>query len=193
MMKNVYVVRHCKAEGQEPDARLTELGTQQAENLAKFLIDKDIDCIISSPYERAFRTIAPLAEQIGIKVVLDDRLTERILSSRNQPDWRNMLRKTFDDPDLCYEGGESSSSAMSRAISVVMEVLNSEGKNIVLVSHGNLISLMLKHFDDRIGFKDWESLSNPDVYHLSFSEYKQPAVHRIWTEGTSPDLFISGE
>lgn len=49
MMKNVYVVRHCKADGQEPDAKLTELGIQQAENLAKFLLDKDIDFIISSP------------------------------------------------------------------------------------------------------------------------------------------------
>lgn len=133
MMKYVYVVRHCKADGQEPDAKLTELGIQQAENLAKFLLDKDIDFIISSPFERAYRTIAPLAEQIGIEVVLDDRLAERLLSRKNHPDWRNMLRKTYDDLDICYEGGESSNTAMSRAISVVMEVLNGENKNIVLV------------------------------------------------------------
>jgi len=74
MMKNVYVVRHCKADGQEPDAKLTELGIQQAENLTEFLLDKDIDFIILSPFERAYRTIAPLAEQIGIEVVFDDRL-----------------------------------------------------------------------------------------------------------------------
>ncbi|MCA0757877.1 histidine phosphatase family protein [Paenibacillus sp. N4] len=178
-MKHVYVVRHCKAEGQEPDAKLTEPGIQQAENLAEFLLDKDIESIVSSPFERAFRTIAPLAEQIGVEVVLDDRLAERILSSKNHPDWRDMLRKTYDDLDLRYEGGESSSTAMGRAISVVMEVLNSEYKNIVFVSHGNLISLLLKHFDDRIGFKEWESLSNPDVFHLSFSENK-PSIRRIW-------------
>ncbi|MDF2815173.1 MAG: histidine phosphatase family protein [Paenibacillus sp.] len=182
MMKNVYVVRHCKADGQEPNARLTELGIQQTENLTKFLIGKDIDFIISSPFERAYRTIAPLAEQIGIEVVFDDRLAERLLSSKNHPDWRDMLRKTYDDLDLCYEGGESSNTAMSRAISVVIEVLNSENKNIVLVSHGNLISLLLKHFDDRIGFKEWESLSNPDVFHLTFSGEKKPNIHRIWAE-----------
>lgn len=182
MMKNVYVVRHCKADGQEPDAKLTELGIQQAENLAKFLLDKDIDFIISSPFERAYRTIAPLAEQIGIEVVLDDRLAERLLSSKNHPDWRNMLRKTYDDLDICYEGGESSNTAMSRAISVVMEVLNGENKNIVLVSHGNLISLLLKHFDDQIGFGEWESLSNPDVFHLTFSGENKPNIHRIWAE-----------
>jgi len=84
-----------------------------------------------------------------------------------------MLRKTYDDLDICYEGGESSNTAMSRAISVVMEVLNGENKNIVLVSHGNLISLLLKHFDDCIGFKEWESLTNPDVFHPTFSGEKK--------------------
>lgn len=182
MMKNVYVVRHCKADGQEPDAKLTELGIQQAENLAEFLLEKDIDFIISSPFKRAYRTIAPLAEQIGIEVVFDDRLAERILSSKNHSDWRDMLRKTYDDLDICYEGGESSNTAMSRANSVIMDVLNGENKNIVLVSHGNLISLLLKYFDDRIGFKEWESLTNPDVFHLTFSEEKKPNIHRIWAE-----------
>lgn len=77
-----------KTDGQEPDAKLTELGIQQAENLTKFFLDKDIDFIISSPFERAYRTIAPLAEHIGIEVVLDDRLAERFLSSKDHPDWR---------------------------------------------------------------------------------------------------------
>ncbi|GBG05576.1 putative histidine phosphatase family protein [Paenibacillus agaridevorans] len=51
-----------QADGQEPDAKLTELGIQQAVNLTEFLLDKDIDFIISSPFERAYRTIAPLAQ-----------------------------------------------------------------------------------------------------------------------------------
>lgn len=180
MIKNVYVVRHCKADGQEPDAKLTEIGIQQAEKLAEFLLDKDIDMIISSPFERAYRTIAPLAEQIGREAILDDRLAERILSSKNHPDWRDMLRKTYDDLDICYEGGESSNTAMSRAIAVVMQALSSENKNIVLVSHGNLISLLLKHFDVRVGYEEWEALTNPDVFQLTFSADEKPNIRRIW-------------
>jgi 2,3-bisphosphoglycerate-dependent phosphoglycerate mutase len=180
-MKNVYVVRHCKAEGQAPDAQLTATGIQQANKLAEFLSDKNIDCIISSPFLRAYHTIAPLADRLGIEVVLDDRLAERVLSSKNHPDWLDMLRRTYDDLDLCYEDGESSNTAMSRAISVVMDVLSSGYKNAVIVSHGNLISLLLKHFDNQIGFKEWERLSNPDVYHLSFLK-DEPSIHRIWTE-----------
>lgn len=181
MAKNIYIVRHCKAEGQASDARLTATGVEQAQKLADFLSDKNIEYFISSPFERAYRTIAPLAEKIGVEIVLEERLTERILTSKDHPEWRDMLRKTFDDLDLCYEGGESSNTAMFRAVSVVKEIQSSRYKNAVLVSHGNLISLLLKHFDDRIGFREWEALSNPDVYLLSF-EKDAPSFHRIWTE-----------
>lgn len=181
MIQNLYIVRHCKAEGQAPDAKLTELGRQQAGKLADFLADKEIDYIVSSPYERAYRTIAPLAERLGIGVVLDDRLTERVLSGKNNADWRDMLRNTYEDLDLCYEGGESSSTAMSRAVSVVKEVVSGGYRNAVVVSHGNLISLLLKHFDSRVGFGEWEALSNPDVYQVSFVE-DQPDLYRIWPE-----------
>jgi 2,3-bisphosphoglycerate-dependent phosphoglycerate mutase len=92
-----------------------------------------------------------------------------------------MLRQTYYDLDLCYEGGESSNIAMHRAITVVKEVLNSRYENIIIVSHGNLISLLLKYFDDRIGYKEWETLSNPDVFHLSFLK-ETPNIERIWTD-----------
>ncbi|RJE87429.1 histidine phosphatase family protein [Paenibacillus sp. 1011MAR3C5] len=180
-MKNIYIVRHCQAEGQAPDAPLTAAGAQQAGRLAQFLSGKNIDYIISSPFSRAYRTITPLADKLGVEIVLEERLSERVLSAQNHPEWRNMLLQTYEDLDLCYEGGESSNTAMGRAISVVKEVLDSKNSNIVVVSHGNLISLLLKHFDHRIGFKEWERLSNPDVYQLSFLE-DEPSIHRIWVD-----------
>ncbi|NOU74256.1 histidine phosphatase family protein [Paenibacillus sp. LMG 31458] len=180
-MKNVFIVRHCQAEGQSADARLSDLGLNQANKLTEFLMPKNIDYIISSPYERAYRTIFPLAERLGIEIVTDNRLTERILSEKNHPDWREMLRQTYYDLDLCYEGGESSNVATHRVITVVKELLNSRFENIIIASHGNLISLLLKYFDDRIGYKEWENLSNPDVFHLSFMK-DTPNIERIWTD-----------
>lgn len=180
-MKHIYLVRHCKATGQEPDAPLTELGGKQAEQLAEFFSGKEIDSIISSPFERAHHTIKPLADKLGLETVLDERLTERVLSDQDLPDWYEMLRKTYDDLDLCYAGGESSRTAMSRVSSVITEVLNGASQHTVVVSHGNLISLLLKHFDDQIGFKEWEALTNPDVYHLSF-EHDSPRIRRVWID-----------
>ncbi|MCM3745775.1 histidine phosphatase family protein [Paenibacillus pasadenensis] len=182
-MKKVYVVRHCKAEGQEPEAPLTATGVEQAERLAEFLSDKNVDRIISSPFERAVHTITPLADKLAVRIELDQRLAERILSGTPNSDWLEMLRLTYDDLELCYEGGESSRAAMNRAVRVVVGALDSDSSNIVLVSHGNLISLLLKYFDDRIGFQEWKAFSNPDVFLLKFSGNKdKPIVNRIWTE-----------
>ena len=137
--------------------------------------------ILFQVYERAYRTISPLAERLGIEIVTDNRLTERILSEKSYPDWREMLRQTYYDLDLCYEGGESSYVATNRVIAVVKELLNSPFENIIIASHGNLISLLLKYFDDRNGYKEWANLSNPDVFHLSFMK-DTPNIERIWTD-----------
>ncbi|KQO12064.1 histidine phosphatase family protein [Paenibacillus sp. Leaf72] len=178
-MKTIYLVRHCQAEGQEPDAPLTAVGIEQAQQLAAFLANKQIEGIISSPFERAYRTISPLADAAALPIKLDERLTERVLLGQNHPDWREMLRQTYEDMDLCYEGGESSRTATNRAVQVVTEVLNSSWKNAVIVSHGNLISLLLKHLDQAVGFEEWEALSNPDVYELSFTDAAS-SFKRIW-------------
>ncbi|WP_169082872.1 histidine phosphatase family protein [Paenibacillus sp. PL91] len=177
---NIYIVRHCKADGQAPNANLTEEGHEQAIRLAEFLYGKNIQCIYSSPFVRAVDTIAPLAQKLQVHLITDDRLSERILCGENHPNWREMLRNTFNDLDLCYEDGESSSTAMDRALSVIRDVKESGLTNVVLVTHGNLMSLMLKYYDSKIGYEEWEALSNPDVYHLKVDGTSSAIIKRIW-------------
>ncbi|ULL18993.1 histidine phosphatase family protein [Paenibacillus sp. H1-7] len=180
-MTTIYIVRHCKAEGQAADAPLTGIGMNQARQLVDFFLDKQVDYMVSSPFVRAYRTIAPLAESLGMDMVLDDRLQERILSGHHHPEWRDMLRRTYDEPDLCFEGGESSRAATSRIVGVVTDILAGKYANAVLVSHGNLISLLLNYYDSRFGFKEWEALSNPDVFQLTFA-HGTPALTRLWKD-----------
>ncbi|KRE34898.1 histidine phosphatase family protein [Paenibacillus sp. Soil522] len=177
---NIYIVRHCKADGQSPSANLTEEGYKQANRLAKFLYGKNIESIYSSPFVRAIDSISPLAQKLQVNLITDDRLSERILCSENHPNWREMLRNTFNDLELCYESGESSITAMDRALSVIKDVRESGLTNIVIVTHGNLMSLLFKYYDRKIGFKEWEALSNPDVYHLKFDGTSSPIIQRIW-------------
>nr|WP_328797411.1 histidine phosphatase family protein [Lysinibacillus sphaericus] len=49
-MSNIYVIRHCLAQGQSPDAPLTQTGIRQAESLADFFKDTTIHRIFSSPF-----------------------------------------------------------------------------------------------------------------------------------------------
>ncbi|QDQ03378.1 histidine phosphatase family protein [Lysinibacillus fusiformis] len=182
-MKRVYIVRHCAAQGQSPNAHLTEIGLKQAKYLASFFNNKKIDRIISSPSLRAIQSIEPLSHAKNIKIEIDDRLTERILSTRFLPDWYVKLKATFNDMELKYDGGESSKEAMNRIVNVVKEVLASvsKNKNTIIVSHGNLISLLLKHYQRDIDFQVWENLSNPDVFQLS-NIHNKVHVNRIWDE-----------
>jgi 2,3-bisphosphoglycerate-dependent phosphoglycerate mutase len=90
MSQILYLVRHCQASGQEPDAPLTEIGQQQAilrrrhsvNALADWLCEVSIGRIISSPFIRAYRSIVPLSEYLGLTIEIDDRLVERVLSPR---------------------------------------------------------------------------------------------------------------
>lgn len=47
MNKIIYIIRHCEATGQAPDASLTEKGKEQAKKLAVFLSGKKL--IVSFP------------------------------------------------------------------------------------------------------------------------------------------------
>lgn len=179
-MKQLYVVRHCQAEGQEPEAALTPEGKLQAEALRRFFRGIPIERIVSSPFVRAESTILPLAKERGLPVQLDDRLKERVLSTEHMPDWYERLRDTFDDLDLVYPGGESSRMAINRAASAVFDALGEKAVSTVIVTHGALMTLLLKQFDDRFGFEQWRQLSNPDVFLVTLLDQKHE-VKRIWT------------
>jgi len=176
-MKTLYIVRHCSASGQSAEAELTETGHQQAQELASFFKNIEISHIISSPFTRALHSILPTAQEKNISLLVDKCLSERILSTSDLPNWLEVLEETFEDFDLTLTGGESSKEATARAI----EILNDAPSHSILVTHGNLMSLILKHFDDSIGFNEWKSLSNPDVYTITIGQ-QGSKITRVWNK-----------
>ena len=181
----VFLVRHCQSTGQAPDAPLTDLGHQQAVRLANALADAGIRRIVSSPYIRARQSIEPLADRLGLTVETDERLIERVLAGASLTDWREWIRASFDDLDVALPGGESSHVAMTRAASMLADVLQQDLLPAVVVSHGNLLASLLHHLDGRPGFEAWSALSNPDVFGVSLPDDSvldaAPASAVSWT------------
>lgn len=179
MTKQFFIIRHCQAEGQESDAPLTKAGHHTALELVKQFKGETIHQVISSPFLRARQSIEPLVKEKNLHLQIDHRLSERILSGIPRVDWLDRLKDSFSDMDLKLEGGESSKEAQARIVEVVKEVVYSDAENTIMVTHGNIMSLLLKHFDHTFGFEQWQSLSNPDIFLLQLIDGEY-FLKRIW-------------
>lgn len=165
--KKIYLIRHCKATGQDPFAELTNEGREEALKLVPILEKCHIDHIISSPYKRALQTIKPFSESIGIPIIIDDKLQERVLSADPMEDWLEHLERTFIERDLTFSGGESSNQALKRIQQVMDEVFeNDQMHHVGIISHGNILSLLINHYVPTFGFAGWQQMKNPDVFIL---------------------------
>lgn len=180
MKKIIYLVRHCQATGQAADAPLSSEGIEQAEALAEFLSEAEIGRIVSSPFVRALKSIDPLSMRSNIEIRLDERLIEAALSTIDYSDWDRKLRDTFSDFELSFEGGESSRAATTRALAALDDALLPDTDHpIAVVTHGRLLTLILRHFDSKYGFEEWQNLTTPDVFRLIIKE-NESRVERIW-------------
>jgi phosphohistidine phosphatase SixA len=79
---DAFVVRHAKAgsrrrfDGDDRHRPLTKNGGVQADAIAGLLAHRDVARVLTSPYTRCIQTVEPLAEQLGIKVEIDEVLAE---------------------------------------------------------------------------------------------------------------------
>ncbi|WP_067836344.1 histidine phosphatase family protein [Amphibacillus sediminis] len=181
-MKKLILIRHCQAEGQHKDSPLTNLGVNQARRLAEFFTEKDlkIDRIISSPYMRAVETIHPYAYSHHLKIEQDARLQERILSAEPVDDWVDVVKHSFIDKNYRLPGGESSNDALKRGLAVIKEAMEDPNHlHVAIVTHGNLLTLLLSHFDSNYSYTEWRFLKNPDVF-LIEHEHDFYQLQHIW-------------
>lgn len=179
MSTTLVLIRHCQTTGQAADDPLTADGHAAAVVLAERLAGAGIRRIVSSPYVRATQSAEPLARRLGLGIETDPRLRERVFTAEPRPDWRERLRESFLDDELCLPGGESSRTASARGVAVLEGLWQAAGPPTAVVTHGNLLSLLLRHLDGRDAFETWHRLTNPDVYRVD-GPAAAPSVTRIW-------------
>lgn len=154
-MKQIITIQHTQSlhhtngmVGSWTDWRLTELGRAQAERIAKRLaphLNGKQWTLYASDLLRAQETAAPLAELLGVKPVLRMELRERNLgpavgkSVQWLRDNLEMQERTVDD--RLFKEAESRRDAWNRLLPFFEEILQSEEENIILVSHGDLLSI----------------------------------------------------
>lgn len=179
-MQRALLVRHCESAGQASDASLTPRGNEQALALADFLDAHPIDYLASSPYVRARATIEPFALRSGLAVEIHEGLAERHLSGAPISHWREVVERSFHEPTFRVVGGESAAETLARGWDVIQGVLRKRHRLPVVVSHGQLLSLVLHSIRPSFGYAGWASLSNPDVYLLEGDRVGAFTFERVW-------------
>ena len=78
----IFLLRHAAAGnrdkwmGEDQKRPLTKKGRKQSELVSKSLAAKEIERIVTSPYERCIETVKPLAKRIGAKLEISEALGE---------------------------------------------------------------------------------------------------------------------
>ena len=142
----------------------------------------NIDFFISSPYNRAFETVNSSPVQFD-KIVFDNRLRERTLSSRfiEDSEFEDSIKYLWKNPDKSLIGSESNREALNRILDLFADLEERySDKTILLSSHGNLLGILINYFDSSFDYKKWEQMTFPDCFLVD----KDESVKRMM-----PDTF----
>jgi 2,3-bisphosphoglycerate-dependent phosphoglycerate mutase len=179
MRTNLYFVRHAHSiyTPDELVRPLSEKGMQDARKVAELLKQEPIDRVLSSPYKRAVQTVEGITES---QIELVDDFRERTLSSGSVPDFAYAIQKVWQNEGFAWEGGESNLEAQARGVKKTLELLHTyAGENIAIGTHGNIMVLIMNHFDRAYDFQFWKTLAMPDIYKLSFDGSELIEAKRI--------------
>ena len=183
-MTVLYLVRHAHA-GFVPDEQrpLSARGVADAGRVARLLGQAPVRAIYASPYRRSWQTVESLAGRLGMPLRFEPDLRERTLGRFPADlDFLGAVRQTWADPDFTHPGGEPNAAAQRRGVAVVQRLLaRHPGQQIVVATHGNLLALILQHFDPGVDYAFWQALTMPDVYELQV-EGDATSYTRLWPE-----------
>jgi probable phosphomutase (TIGR03848 family) len=156
----IYLLRHAHSRanlsgvlaGRMEGVHLSERGVNESLSLVPVLTALNIDRVHVSPLTRCSETVAPfIKKQSKIKVFEDPSFIEM-----DYGDWtgskltllsrKDLWRSIQENPSsVRFPHGESFLEMSARAIAGI-EAINSDGRNHLVVSHGDVIRVLINHY-----------------------------------------------
>jgi broad specificity phosphatase PhoE len=162
----VHLLRHGEVEnpdriiyGRLPGYHLSANGREMARAAEDFFADQGVAALFSSPLERALETACPVAERLGLPVVIDERLIEpwnhfeglrfgvgdgSLRRPAHWPHLINPFRPSWGEPYRHIVARMLDVMAVARAAAV-----EAGGKEAVCVSHQLPIWVTRRHVEHR--------------------------------------------
>lgn len=144
-MTRIHLIRHAKRERRPGDPALTAAGRAEAAWLARSFEPAAVHAVFTSPLRRAVETAGILAECLGLDVVADDLLRERInwgdLEGQSFDEFAAIWNRCCRDRSYCPPVGDSSEAAGRRIETFVQRLAASDPPgDVIAVSHGGIIA-----------------------------------------------------
>lgn len=174
-MTHIYFVRHAEPNYRNHDdlsRELTEKGLQDRKRVTAYLLDKDVDAVLSSPYKRAVDTVAHFANQTGLPVKTISDFRERKVDSGWIDDFDAFTRRQWEDFNYKLSDGESLKEVQRRNLSALQDILTAcQDQTVVIGSHGTALSTILNYYQPRFGLQEFLRIKAimPWVVHFVFS------------------------
>jgi broad specificity phosphatase PhoE len=145
------------AEGALADPSLSEEGREQAERLAGWLAQEQVDALYSSPMRRAAETAAPLATQLGLAPTLEPDLVEvdhqsnryvplEELKATDYPRWRALVSEGG-----LYAGVDVAAFRATVVAAIERIIAAERSRRVVVTCHGGVINAYASHL---LGIED---------------------------------------
>lgn len=173
-MAIIYLIRHAEPDFNilsDMERPLTQRGKVSCSKVIRYLQDKKIETIYSSPYLRAVDTIRPFAKECGIPIILESNFRERAVNGGWVEDFRAFAEKQWEDFHYKLEGGECLAEVQERMVTALEQILALKD-NIVISSHGTAISTIINYYDKDFGIRWFWEIVNlmPFAVKMEFNE-----------------------
>ena len=166
------------------DVELTELGVRQAEIAGGNLAGKSFDKVVTSDLQRAHETAkiimsrwSALNSNASYEIEVDTRFRERNFKHYQGVSKsvlrKNGIMKAIQEWESSPEGIESYHALYRRVLPALID--HSSKRNCLLVAHGGVIRVLLKHFgmvkDDRFSMFDVKNCEPIELGNIQINQY----------------------
>jgi probable phosphoglycerate mutase len=161
----LHLVRHAEtiwhADGRysgKTELNLTENGIHQSFLLANWAVSQNINAIYTSKLSRAIITAQPSADLLNLVPITDLGLNEvdfGLIEGLTKIEFKSKFPELWEKfqvypADTLFPSGETGSSALNRSLKSILSILQQEDMSeVLLVSHGTLIRLILTYLLDQ--------------------------------------------
>jgi len=161
----IHLVRHAETTWHADDKysgktelNLTENGIHQSFQLANWASTQNIDAIYTSELSRAVITAQPTADLLNLVPVVEPGLNEvdfGLIEGLTKAEFKRKFPEEWEKfqlypADTLFPSGETGSTALDRSLKSILSLLQKENiSEVLLVSHGTLIRLILTYLIDQ--------------------------------------------